>query len=323
MTYSSNSSDRSISAVRADVKIWPQLLPFRQPMSAGHPSRFFVVAVFVSMALHAFLTYLLCVVVADRTAVAGPAAPSIGTVLNVSLVSLPTPTTASRDGLDREVVSAVPPADPPAQHFQSLPERSHSSERKFEAESVMISKDQGVPGYEAPAGKSLVTDTTPSIDLEAAYHSVREVVRIPEFEAEIVLTSKGQGVSGPEAPAGKSLATGTTSSIDWEAAHSIARETGRMSMTEFEVQDLRFKSRALYLKNHLGITRAPRPHCSTAYANSGLFAIPFLLKDTITDSGCTWDRQENRERQMDLGRQKDQERREFMSDLVNDQAFEQ
>ncbi len=277
MTYSSNSSDCFSSAVRADVKIRPQLLPFRQQMSAEHPSKFFV-AIFFSMAIHVFLAYLLCVVVTDRTAVIGPVAPSIGAPLIVSLVSLPTPPTASHDGLDREVVSVVPNADPPAQHIQSLPERSRSIERKSEAESVMISKDQGVPGPEAPAGESFATDAATSIDVGAAC--------------------------------------------------SIAREVGRASMTEFELQDLRFKSRALYLKNRLGITKASRPDCRTAYANAGLLAIPFLLKDTITNGGCTWDRQEDRvrqvdrERQVDLGRQKDQERLEFMSDLMNDLIIE-
>lgn len=300
---SSNSSDRSLSAVRADVKMWPQLLPFRQPISIEHPSRFFVVAIFISMAIHAFLVYLLCFVVADRTAI-GPTAPSIGTPLIVSLVSLPATTTASHDGLDREVVSAEPHTDPVVKNAQFSPERSRSIERKSESESVMISNDQGVPGAEAPVAKSPAADATPSTKLEAAGHIAREVIRIPEFEAGLVLTSKGQGGLGPEAPEGKFLATGTTPSIDLEAA--IAREVERMSMTEFELQDFRSKSIALYQKNHLS------PDCPSAFAGGGLIALPFFLKDIITGNGYKWFIQEDLERQKDT-----QERVEFMSDLMD------
>jgi hypothetical protein len=170
----------------------------------------------------------------------------------------------------------------------------------------VISKDQGVPGSEAPADKSLTIGATPSINLEAAYRITQEIVRIPEFEAEIVLTSKGQGISGPEAPAGKSLATGTTPSIDLEAAYRIAWEAGRISMTEFELQDLRFKSIALYEKNHPD---------GPSFAGGGLIAVPFFLKDVITGNGYKWFMQEDQERL------KDQERLDFMSNLIDDLIF--
>lgn len=291
------SSNHSISAVRADVRSWPQLPPFKQKMSANHPS--FVGAGFVSMVIHAFIAYLLCVVVADRTAVVGPKAPSIDAPFVVSLVSLPKTAAAPHDGLvDSETVSAVP-SDPGAQYdAQSSPEHSRSIERKPGSESVMISK--GAPGAEAPVGKSPAVDATPSIKLEAAGHIAREVVRIPEFEDGLVLASKGQRVMGPEAPEGKLLAAGTTPSTDLEAA--IAREVERMSMTEFELQDLRSKSIALYQKNHPDVP---------SFAGGGLISIPFFLVDIITGNGYKWFKREA------LERQKDQERVEFMSDLMD------
>jgi hypothetical protein len=140
---------------------------------------------------------------------------------------------------------------------------------------------------------------------------------IPQFEAGIVLPPGDRGFSGPEAPPGNSLSNGTTPSIDLEAAYSIAREVGRESMTEFELQDLRFKARELSLKSRLGITKEPCRDCRTAYAGIGLLGIPFLLKDTITNSGCTWNSLEIREREIDLGRDKEIEKREYISNLIN------
>ena len=37
-----------------------------------------------------------------------------------------------------------------------------------------------------------------------------------------------------------------------------------------------------------GIQNAAQPDCRDAYAALGLLAVPFLLKDTITDTGCRW-----------------------------------
>ncbi len=36
------------------------------------------------------------------------------------------------------------------------------------------------------------------------------------------------------------------------------------------------------------IERSRRKDCRNAYAGAGLLALPILLKDTVTDSGCTW-----------------------------------
>ena len=36
------------------------------------------------------------------------------------------------------------------------------------------------------------------------------------------------------------------------------------------------------------IQKAAQPDCRDAYAALGLLAVPFLLKDTITDTGCRW-----------------------------------
>lgn len=325
MASYSNLSECSISTVSADVSILSHLLPFRQPLSAHPPS--FVIACFVSMVIHAFLVYLLVVVVTDRTASIGPA-PSIKPPLLVSLVSLPTPTTTSQEGLDREAVPEEPHADLPAQQFQALPDRAPNIERSSEPEPVLLSKNQEIPAVEAPEEKYPAADVPLSFDVKTADHISPDIVSIPEFEAGIVLTQKNQIFIGPETPAGKSFTTGISPSLDLNAANRIAEEIGRASMTEFEFQDLR----EVYLMNRLGIIKTPCPDCVTAYADTesevqslrlnGLLAIPFLLKDLITDSGYTWYSQERIARQMDLGRLKDQERREFMSNIMNELTFD-
>jgi len=236
----------------------------------------------------------------------------------VSLVSLPTPAIASHDGLDREVVSAEPHPDPVTQKSESSPERSRGTDRKAEAEPAVISKGQKAPLSEAHKSKSFPADATPSINSETAGSIVLEAGRLPKPEAESVVTPESQRGPGSEAREDKSLPTDATPSFDLEAAYSIAREVGRTSMSESEVQSLRFKSRALYLKNHLGITRAQRKSYRTAYVDRGLLAIPYLLMDLLTDSGCEWERQEDWEIQEDLEKQKDRYRQKFHSNLIED-----
>jgi hypothetical protein len=172
----------------------------------------------------------------------------------------------------------------------------------------MISKVQGRAGAEAPVDKSPAANTNQSIKLEAAGQIAREVVMIPEFEAGINLASKGQVRMEPEAPAGEALATGTTPSIDLEAAYRTTEEVGRTSMTEFEIQDLSFKTIALYQKNHPD---------GPSFAGGGLLSAPFFLKDVIIGNGYKWLMQETPERQKDT-----QERIELMSDLMWDLAFD-
>lgn len=283
MTNSTGSLERFVNAVRTDLKTWSQLLPFRQSMHADRPSRDFLVAVFVSLVIHAFLAHLLWVVVSGRTAVE-PAAPTIDTPL---ILSLSTFTTTSHDGMDLEVVPAVPHTDPPAQRSQSSPEPSHSAERKSETETVVTSKDQGIPDSEIPEGKSLLTDATLSFNPEAFYRMDPKFERMPEFKAETVVTSIGQGVPDSEAPEGKSLATYLTPSFGLEAFYRVDPEFARMS--EFEFQYLRRKRRMLYLRNYIIETRASYGgDCRTAYAGLMLLAIPFLIKDAITGNGCKW-----------------------------------
>ena len=266
----------------ADMKTWPRLLLFRQPMPAGRASRDFAAAVFVSVVIHALLASLLWVLISGRTAVE-PAAPSIDTPL---IVSLSRYTDASRDGLDLEAVPGVSHTAPPVQRTQSPREGSRSVERRHEAETVVTSKGQEIPGLEAPESKSPATDATPSFDLEAANRMAWDFGIVPEFKADTAVTSEGREIPGSETPGDKSLATCITPSFGPEAVYCMEREFGNMS--ESQVQNIRIKSRMLHISNYIAENMDPRLDCRTAYTGFGLFAIPALIKDAILGNGCKW-----------------------------------
>ena len=271
-------------------------------MRARPPSRDFVVPFFVSVVIHAFLVFLLGVVVTDRTAF-GPTAPSIDTHLTVSLTSFET---ASQNELDREAVSEVLNTGPPA-------ERSRSAEHKAEAESIVASKGQGIPVLEAPDGKSFETDATPLIDLEAISRVDWEFGETSELEFETVVTSIDLGIPSLEVPDGKSLATDATPSIDLEAILRIAREGTWMHrialegtwmhcieregawapcidregtwMSKSEVLLQSYEYSMFIIKRNRALLP---PDCRTAYGNMGILGIPFLIRDAITGDGCKW-----------------------------------
>ena len=265
-------------------------------MLARFPSRDFVVPFFVSVVIHAFLVFLLRFVDTDRTAFE-PTAPSIDTHM---IVSLTTFDTASQNELDREAISEVPNTGPPA-------------ERKAEAESIVASKGQGIPGSETPHGESLATDEIPLIDLEAISRIDWEFGGTSELEFETVVTSIGLGIPGLEVPDSKSLATDATPSIDLEAIlriaregtwmhrialegtwmHCIEREGERMPCIEQEGKWMS-KSEVLMQNYEYSMRIITRnrallpPDCRTAYANMGILGIFFIIGDAITGDGCKW-----------------------------------
>ena len=78
--------------------------------------------------------------------------------------------------------------------------------------------------------------------------------------------------------------------IDLDAAFKLAREVGR-SRAGLVTQDLPSLAPAsVEFETPLGraIAKAARPDCRTEYAGLGLLALPFLLRDAVTNSGCTW-----------------------------------
>lgn len=96
--------------------------------------------------------------------------------------------------------------------------------------------------------------------------------------------------SAPADAAGRVHDTPVSPQIDLDAAYRIARELGRIETSESgNVVAQRppiAKDRDAVIRT--AFARAARPDCRNAYASMGLLAIPSLLKDTITDSGCKW-----------------------------------
>lgn len=85
--------------------------------------------------------------------------------------------------------------------------------------------------------------------------------------------------------------TTTLPHIDIDAAYGIARQAARSSRSASA--SVRMEA-ALPLEQETQLSRsvskAARPDCRTAHAGLGLFALPFLIADSITnrDRGCKW-----------------------------------
>ncbi len=78
--------------------------------------------------------------------------------------------------------------------------------------------------------------------------------------------------------------------IDLDAAREIARRSGRITYGRTGIIPLKLFPPPPEPESKLGraIQKAAQPDCRDAYASMGLLAIPFLLKDAVTDSGCRW-----------------------------------
>ena len=316
MAYSTDSSGCSMTATYTELSAWPQMPPFKQPMPGGRSPRHFSIAVFVSVVLHAILAFLLWVTVTDHMIVE-PAPPSIDKPLIVTLVSSSKLAVDPYEVRDRKPESAAPQTSPPDQSTQPSPEQ------KVKTETVMASKDQGIPNSEIRKDKSLINDTAPSVDLEDTHRIAREdgKLSMSVIDAASVMSPKDLEFPGLKALDGEFLGTGGTPSFSLEASYGIAREVGRMSMSAYEVQESRFKTRKLYLKNHLGIVLKPLPYCGTVYSGMGYLAIPFFLKNAITKSDCTWEKSAVLEKQKEAERQKDEERLDTYKSTINEFLF--
>lgn len=77
--------------------------------------------------------------------------------------------------------------------------------------------------------------------------------------------------------------------IDLERARALARAS---AVGSEKTRDARFEPPSQERESEgalaKGIAKALRPDCREAYSGAGLFAVPFLLRDTLSDRGCKW-----------------------------------
>jgi len=73
-------------------------------------------------------------------------------------------------------------------------------------------------------------------------------------------------------------------SIDLEQARQIARATSRSTAPQHP-QPLAVEPETPLAR---AIARSASEDCRTAYAGTGLFALPLLLRDAVTAKGCIW-----------------------------------
>lgn len=78
--------------------------------------------------------------------------------------------------------------------------------------------------------------------------------------------------------------------IDLDSALRTAREIARARKGVSASEQLAVDSPKPEPETAFGraLANAKRPDCRNAYASAGLLAIPLLIKDAVTDNGCTW-----------------------------------
>lgn len=107
-------------------------------------------------------------------------------------------------------------------------------------------------------------------------------------------TSLRSDLPAPKAPAttAQIVQTPTQPRFDLELLRQQARESGQGKQTPIAPQNLgqALPQPALERDTPLSksIAKAKRPDCKTAHSRWGLFAIPLLIYDTATESGCQW-----------------------------------
>lgn len=89
---------------------------------------------------------------------------------------------------------------------------------------------------------------------------------------------------------GNTAESGSSPAVDIDAARHIARQMARAQGQNPTRQLPRQGPSAIERETALGqaIARSSRSDCRSAYAGAGFFAIPFLIRDAITDNGCRW-----------------------------------
>jgi hypothetical protein len=90
----------------------------------------------------------------------------------------------------------------------------------------------------------------------------------------------------PEAPPTPSKPAG----LDLDATRALARNLHRAPAATKPGQALDLSVPRPDAESTLGraIGKAAQPDCRVAYAGLGLLGVPFLLFDTVTDTGCRW-----------------------------------
>jgi hypothetical protein len=247
-------------------------------MPAEYPLWNFVIAFFFSVTIHLFLALLFWKATTNRTAVE-PGSSSIDKTLIVSLITLPV---TSNDRLDQEEDLSVLHTDQNIQHSQLSPER------KSGAEIVVISKLPDIQASETHKVKPLVNDITLSFEQESLYSMEWNFGIKPVFKVKGIEPSIGQGVQSSRASEGNSLSAYLTPSYGLNAVNRFEQVFREISEAELQLKKIEW--RVDYIKKY---EASLPPDCTTYYMKksfNGLFAIPLIIKDAISDSdkACTW-----------------------------------
>jgi hypothetical protein len=102
--------------------------------------------------------------------------------------------------------------------------------------------------------------------------------------------SDADDVFKPRTPSAGDVPTGRAPRLDLDSTRKPGRDGAPTDSRRTSVVPLNLSPPPPEPESKLGraIQKAAQPDCRDAYAGMGLLAIPFLLKDTVTDTGCRW-----------------------------------
>jgi len=179
--------------------------------------------------------------------------------------------------LERELAPPAPAISRPA--ASPTPEREAVPPLRAAPETT-------VPPAERPAGTSTAPQSAPAATSSRPQAApAEERLRFgtpPAPPEEEIFRQRRDVVTPPSEPGG-------TPHIDREAARERAREiasgrTGSRGVFNLPLPVPPEKK----TKEAIAIEKAARPDCREAYSGMGLLAVPVLVANAITDSGCKW-----------------------------------
>ncbi|MEP7182774.1 MAG: hypothetical protein ABI886_11345, partial [Betaproteobacteria bacterium] len=102
------------------------------------------------------------------------------------------------------------------------------------------------------------------------------------------LFAPGRDVFTPAEPAAPGTAPGAAPRLDLAATRSLAREINRAPPSRGKPLILLPPPAERESRLGRAIADAAQPDCRVAFAGLGLLAIPILLMEAVTDTGCRW-----------------------------------
>jgi hypothetical protein len=189
----------------------------------------------------------------------------------------------------------APPVTPPPVPATPAPRAERSTPRPLEPASTPApapapqelapATPRSVAPEAAPRSREVLPpqpSIAPSPEAPAAQGAPRLKFGAPE-DADEIFKPRASPPTGVVPPPGQAPRLNLDTANKERAGPDIGRSSARKGILNLDPPPAEPVS-----KLGKAIQKASQPDCRDAYAAMGLLAVPFLLKDTVTDTGCRW-----------------------------------